>query len=87
MSCVGRIKSTGAATPSSSSSRKRSPHHSGVDDSDLSRSKTKLLRVDNTTKHGGVETSYEINPTQSKQNDKKYDIGLDSLSNNNLSNY
>jgi len=47
-----------------------------VDVSDASRSITKLLRVDNTTKHGGVGTSYEINPTQSKQNDKNV-FGLD----------
>ena len=85
MSCVGRIKAE-ATTPSSSRKRLRSPHQNGVDDDDASRSKSKL-RVDNTTKHGGVETSYEIYPTQSKQNDKKYDIGLDSLSNNNLSNF
>ena len=87
---MGRIKlslSLGAAAPSSSS-RKRSPHHSGVDDNDSSPSKTELLRVDNNTDHGGGDTSNEINSTRtrSKQiNDKNYDIGLDSLSN--LSNY
>jgi len=87
MSCVGRIKSE-EATPSSSRKR-RSPHQNGVDNKDnnkrnVSPSRTKR-RVVNTTKPCGVDTSYGIT-TRSKQNYKNYDIGLDSLSNNNLSN-
>ena len=84
MSSEGRIKSLGAAAPSSSSRKRRSPHHSGVDDNDASRSKPKL-RFDNTTKHGGDDASNEINPTRSNQNDKNVN-GLDPSSHNNLSN-
>jgi len=89
MNSVGRKKSTpkAAAAPSSTSSRKRRSKHQngGASKRNVSRSKTKLLQVDNTTDLDGVDTSYESNPTQSNQNYKN-DIGLDSLSNNNLSN-
>ena len=78
MNSVGRKKSTpkAAAAPSSTSSRKRRSKHQNA-------SRSKAKRVDNTTKHGGVDTSNEIN-TRSNQKDKN-DYGLDPSSN--LSNY